>query len=111
MIVVMASLKAFQLTAARRRLAQLNHALFVPDMFQLTAARRRLDPPSKTNSSENPFQLTAARRRLGSALRKSVYHRSFNSQPPEGGWQVADNIFKARKEFQLTAARRRLATW
>ena len=34
------------------------------------------------------FQLTAARRRLGS-IRSNVWeYQSFNSQPPEGGWQL-----------------------
>ena len=58
----------FQLTAARRRLADSLKPDMMFDIFQLTAARRRLaykpDGPHKTAL----FQLTAARRRLA-ALR------------------------------------------
>ena len=35
-----------------------------------------------------PFQLTAARRRLGLAVCNQRPSESFNSQPPEGGWQL-----------------------
>ena len=55
------------------------------------------------------FQLTAARRRLVRLLpRAPRFALSFNSQPPEGGWGVADVTRIRRVQFQLTAARRRL---
>ncbi len=57
-------------------------------MFQLTAARRRLANLLTFNGSHRrKFQLTAARRRLGLA-RRSIGRTffCFNSQPPEGGW-------------------------
>ena len=84
------TLEQFQLTAARRRLAREMEIDLIGAMFQLTAARRRLeigeaDGLAKTVS----FQLTAARRRLGgfpAAL--CSLGRSFNSQPPEGGWAL-----------------------
>ena len=36
------------------------------------------------------FQHTAARRRLGDFIRSSIaFSRSFNTQPPEGGWSIS----------------------
>ena len=55
------------------------------------------------------FQLTAARRRLGGrVVACACVVFSFNSQPPEGGWD--DSLFRRTlsNKFQLTAARRRL---
>ena len=79
------------------------------------------------------FQHTAARRRLG--ISESAYRRmgrvsthsrpkaagpgesqklqsiaSFNTQPPEGGWEEETETVVFDKWFQHTAARRRLAT-
>ena len=76
------------------------------------------------------FQHTAARRRLGNVQARRIARRSFNTQPPEGGWlRVAMVIspalcfntqppeggwnpdakrFTADDWFQHTAARRRL---
>ncbi len=56
------------------------------------------------------FQLTAARRRLDRTIRKLRLSRSFNSQPPEGGWEGLGNPALVAAMFQLTAARRRLDT-
>ena len=80
--------KKFQLTAARRRLAQKAKRIEAVKKFQLTAARRRLGALATWRIEENRFQLTAARRRLG---RKSMFRAAtgrFNSQPPEGGWAM-----------------------
>ena len=83
----MASLKAFQLTAARRRLAQLNHALFVPDMFQLTAARRRLVMPDGEKAGSDWVSTHSRPKAAGCSLFPDILAcQSFNSQPPEGGW-------------------------
>ena len=38
------------------------------------------------------FQHTAARRRLVSANPKLVATRSFNTQPPEGGWAIQQHL-------------------
>ena len=54
------------------------------------------------------FQLTAARRRLAKPPHRSDFRYSFNSQPPEGGWQRPHHKPPQNLEFQLTAARRRL---
>ena len=54
--------------------------------FQLTAARRRLEAISNHHCRPQQFQLTAARRRLGGLLHARRCGKSFNSQPPEGGW-------------------------
>ncbi len=67
--------------------------------FQLTAARRRLDMMGEIGLDKKPFQLTAARRRLVYPSRPTRHHRSFNSQPPEGGWLAAPVWLAARKRF------------
>ena len=54
--------------------------------FQHTAARRRLAGSCFINSSNGLFQHTAARRRLGPMSCSFCKNRSFNTQPPEGGW-------------------------
>ena len=55
------------------------------------------------------FQHTAARRRLG-LLKIFFGHskRCFNTQPPEGGWNILYHSILKVVEFQHTAARRRL---
>ena len=56
------------------------------------------------------FQHTAARRRLGAVQRLALIpEASFNTQPPEGGWDSDGEIIAAEAMFQHTAARRRLA--
>ena len=57
-------------------------------VFQHTAARRRLAFPAPLPQACFLFQHTAARRRLGHC--HNVCHRlcSFNTQPPEGGWDA-----------------------
>ena len=77
------------------------------------------------------FQHTAARRRLARNRRREMGRKSFNTQPPEGGWAVEvvrgypqmvsthsrpkaagdlNAMVEAQPvEFQHTAARRRLA--
>ena len=81
---------------------------------------------------KNKFQHTAARRRLVLAAREEMLSKSFNTQPPEGGWDTSHhwkhtrNCFNtqppeggwvswsrgstAETVFQHTAARRRLAS-
>ena len=55
------------------------------------------------------FQHTAARRRLVAATSSASDEcRSFNTQPPEGGWLWLLSREKQLLLFQHTAARRRL---
>ena len=56
-------------------------------MFQHTAARRRLDNINVILKLILMFQHTAARRRLVLVIMKPNTIKSFNTQPPEGGWQ------------------------
>ena len=56
--------KKFQLTAARRRLADKSLGSFAINTFQLTAARRRLEFWLIYLGVVAAFQLTAARRRM-----------------------------------------------
>ena len=55
------------------------------------------------------FQHTAARRRLARFNATLLPVRSFNTQPPEGGWQGCKKSVMIDVGFQHTAARRRLA--
>ena len=57
--------------------------------FQHTAARRRLGPPLVVSSCIILFQHTAARRRLvvTHLVGQHIFF-SFNTQPPEGGWDA-----------------------
>ena len=54
------------------------------------------------------FQHTAARRRLGLQLYNRALGYGFNTQPPEGGWDVTWGFRTDKRLFQHTAARRRL---
>ena len=57
--------------------------------FQHTAARRRLEQIYQYRPCLELFQHTAARRRLVVDFGiSSLCFRSFNTQPPEGGWQM-----------------------
>ena len=80
----------FQHTAARRRLVPNNDNSNNWSSFQHTAARRRLDRAFAVKMFDNSmFQHTAARRRLGrppSPVRLAF--SGFNTQPPEGGWDI-----------------------
>ena len=98
--------------------------------FQHTAARRRLGTRIKKSKYQMLFQHTAARRRLENILRFiNHYHRfntqppeggwhrqgysasspsRFNTQPPEGGWAPSSPLSPRSPLFQHTAARRRL---
>ena len=79
--------RAFQHTAARRRLASSKYQDFAAPVFQHTAARRRLAI-------------------ISSAL--TALMLSFNTQPPEGGWWETVKSALISGWFQHTAARRRL---
>ena len=100
-------------------------------VFQHTAARRRLAAAQPLAGSMSLFQHTAARRRLDPCDERQSDLQCFNTQPPEGGWIFAAPVGKSngtvsthsrpkaagtrRKKscpsalFQHTAARRRLA--
>ena len=79
----------FQHTAARRRLQTVNGGFVQSLWFQHTAARRRLRNLAYDLGEDVAFQHTAARRRLHRVRRGQSLLRSFNTQPPEGGCQVA----------------------
>ena len=124
-------MRAFQLTAARRRLALPPNKPLRCRPFQLTAARRRLDEGFSEGTYWDVFQLTAARRRL---VQFAVVARqkgaiSTHSRPKAAGVSIwfLQNIVEISTHsrpkaagllescrtskppsFQLTAARRRL---
>ena len=80
------------------------------EKFQHTAARRRL--ALSTNWSGR-FRYVSTHSRPKAAGHKflpcKVGQKSFNTQPPEGGWLVGQILFGCKAQFQHTAARRRLA--
>ena len=64
-------------------------------MFQHTAARRRLVINGFAQCCDTAFQHTAARRRLAlEIIHLNSCFRSFNTQPPEGGWSHAPSRLK-----------------
>ena len=65
-------------------------ALIITKWFQHTAARRRLGSAVWTQRCKQLFQHTAARRRLVLAVVIGLRRNCFNTQPPEGGWILAD---------------------
>ena len=60
--------------------------ILIPIKFQHTAARRRLVRIDGVENDAHKFQHTAARRRLVLFICNLIGLRSFNTQPPEGGW-------------------------
>ena len=78
----------FQHTAARRRLAAGSAFMVKGVVFQHTAARRRLVLLKMEQAEIIEFQHTAARRRLGNRPPESQIRAGFNTQPPEGGWNI-----------------------
>ena len=98
--------------------------------FQHTAARRRLARCTALPLHSSLFQHTAARRRLGLCRSGCRRIASFNTQPPEGGWLswlsrcngrrhvsthsrpkaagISPALMAVSIAFQHTAARRRL---
>ena len=79
-------LEKFQHTAARRRLGAVFCANPCHMAFQHTAARRRLGFHRLFCKHLKQFQHTAARRRLVLSFQDNNNNKSFNTQPPEGGW-------------------------
>ena len=123
----------FQHTAARRRLDRSQSTSKQTIQFQHTAARRRLEVVIGGDAAKHAFQHTAARRRLvrpevtgGTGSIVSTHSRpkaagfpfgfklparlSFNTQPPEGGWEV-EQVEQQAEAVQHTAARRRLVSF
>ena len=106
--------RVFQHTAARRRLPKRTTALHPrlgfntqpPEggcpwfklamhddgMFQHTAARRRLSRLLPLTCALAMFQHTAARRRLVNLVVFLTPVICFNTQPPEGGWRLQNEL-------------------
>ena len=105
---IIARLK-FQLTAARRRLANImNHTCIIVFRFQLTAARRRLGDSADDCLLEAWISPHSRAKAAGGA---KLYlcrcqHISTHSRAKAAGRFSAAIAFKVA--FQLTAARRRL---
>ena len=75
-------------------------SLYRLKLFQHTAARRRLDGRYGNRSSGGRFQHTAARRRLASTGKtQNTTKKSFNTQPPEGGWVHKPSLQQYPKSF------------
>ena len=92
--------KRFQHTAARRRLAVRGFPVLDLLLFQHTAARRRLAVVPFLTLQGCLFQHTAARRRLVvRCVCRQIFRRSFNTQPPEGGWSYLLPPAGGRRSF------------
>ena len=79
----------FQHTAARRRLAFSNRSFSVSVLFQHTAARRRLGIEQGSCKGDRLVSTHSRPKAAGPATwRTSPKAKSFNTQPPEGGWSV-----------------------
>ena len=121
----------FQHTAARRRLADNWDTTAGELEFQHTAARRRLGQMAfnitaleavsthsrpKAAGMANEFMRgvtvvsTHSRPKAAGRLKDFIQTamQSFNTQPPEGGWNLSELLPAKRHKFQHTAARRRL---
>ena len=122
--------RLFQHTAARRRLEE-NTITF--GVFQLVSTHSRPKAAGQSTSITQPFYKVSTHSRPKAAGADTVdiygHLRGFNTQPPEGGWNNADNGFfrifvsthsrpkaagavlaalTSSSTFQHTAARRRL---
>ena len=109
---------AFQLTAARRRLVGVRRVFnFITSFnsqppeggwtrrylpvplhlrFQLTAARRRLDVTKQSGMLQYVVSTHSRPKAAGRYTTGTPQvHHSFNSQPPEGGWEINKYLFYA----------------
>ena len=101
------SLLQFQHTAARRRLQDI--VLRIQIKFVSTHSRPKAAVVRQNQRDLGSlFQHTAARRRLMACFSVEEVIFGFNTQPPEGGWQVGFGRMGHVVRFQHTAARRRL---
>ena len=88
----------FQHTAARRRLKikTLRHLYATVSTHSRPKAA---DSALQTPGNGEKFQHTAARRRLVFPAARCSRWRSFNTQPPEGGWAIRPIISKPCASF------------
>ena len=100
----------FQHTAARRRLGRCGGWRICWILFQHTAARRRLACAIYlANSEQKSFNTQPPEGGWVIWSVRIITFRSFNTQPPEGGWFWMRSDTALPVWFQHTAARRRLA--
>ena len=77
--------------------------------FQHTAARRRLDTMIEKGKAGYEVSTHSRPKAAGRPRsRRRCTQRSFNTQPPEGGWMDTVKSLAPELMFQHTAARRRL---
>ena len=82
--------------------------MYIRYLFQHTAARRRLENITEWIDSCRSFNTQPPEGGWAAAARHPIQAASFNTQPPEGGWLDWLRDWLARMLFQHTAARRRL---
>ena len=79
------------------------------DKFQHTAARRRLALVSYEGLSLATVSTHSRPKAAGCQnIKRDNIKKSFNTQPPEGGWKTFASMSHIKWLFQHTAARRRL---
>ena len=100
----------FQHTAARRRLVVISHTITPVVSFQHTAARRRLGALPAWQRLKFDVVSTHSRPKAAGTNANFLFQifHSFNTQPPEGGWEINPDSAWVAYQFQHTAARRRL---
>ena len=77
--------------------------------FQHTAARRRLVIATNSYAGAMAVSTHSRPKAAGSAPYSAVPCQTcFNTQPPEGGWEIVARFTTPKLMFQHTAARRRL---
>ena len=70
------------------------------NVFQLTAARRRLDPSPEEYDPVADVSTHSRPKAAGQKYHETdIFHKSFNSQPPEGGWGLLNARRGGRVSF------------
>ena len=107
---VVDALKAFQHTAARRRL---DNTLLLVNIYLVvsTHSRPKAAGPCRAHLPKIApcFNTQPPEGGWEVPARDEISLRRFNTQPPEGGWRIRMTTPKLYYTFQHTAARRRLA--
>ena len=80
----------------------------VNPVFQHTAARRRLDRLCRLESATKSFNTQPPEGGWERYEKYVIDYDGFNTQPPEGGWSAMMVFRTVNSMFQHTAARRRL---
>ena len=94
-IVFNEAINVFQHTAARRRLANKSGCVFLQRQVSTHSRPKAAGMVGLLVLKHTfKFQHTAARRRLGTVRFRAFRQGGFNTQPPEGGWELGRTYAK-----------------